>query len=221
MYQPITDLDYFQLLISDGDAIPLLEAAASLGLDAYPRMDLQGVLARFDLLAGQLAEECRGASTEMSRLRRVLRFFYGRLGFAGNLNDYYAADNSYLHRVLDTRRGIPISLAVLFSEFARHVGLEAEGVGFPGHFLVRVSMHQGVVILDPFTGQSLDQEELAQRAAPFGESLETLLRPASHRQILIRMLGNLRTVHLQQGQADLLEKVQARLRLLEQNSPAR
>lgn len=215
MYQRITDLDYFRMLVDDPDTIPLLEAAASIALDAYPELDLQATLAEFDRLARLLADDCRRASTETARLQRALRFFYVAQGFAGNTRAYYDADNSYLHRVMETRRGIPITLAVLFAELARHVGLDVDGVGFPGHFLLRVNLHAGIVVVDPFTGTTVDAAELERRAAPHGVGAKSLLHPASARQILIRMLGNLRALHAEQGRRDLLEKVVERLRILE------
>ena len=165
MYEPLPDLAYFRLLVGDPRAIPLLEAAASIGVIAYPALDLQETLSTFDGLASQVGEHCSGASTDMIRLQRLGRFFYGKLGFAGNINDYYDPDNSFVHRVLETRRGIPITLAVLFTELARHVGLDAVGVPFPGHFLIKVRLHDGVAVIDPFTGQSLDHEELLRRAS--------------------------------------------------------
>jgi len=215
MYRPIPDLDYFRLLIGDATSIPLLEAAASIGRDAYPELDLQGTLAAVDRLAEQLGDDCRGASTETARLQRALRFFYGTQGFAGNVHAYYDPDNSYLHRVLETHRGIPITLAVLFAELARHVGLDVGGVAFPGHFLLRVNLHEGLVVIDPFTGRSLGRSELDRRAAPHGVAAEHLLQPATARQILMRMLGNLQAIHAEQGRGDLLAKVGERLRILQ------
>jgi regulator of sirC expression with transglutaminase-like and TPR domain len=215
MYEPTTPLGYFRMLVGDADSVPLLEAAASIALDAYPTLDLQASLAAFDRLAGELADDCRGASTETARLQRLLRFFFGRKGFAGNLDDYYHPDNSYLHRVLETRRGIPITLAVLLVELGRHVGLDVDGVSFPGHFLVRVNLHEGIVVVDPFTGASLDVDELTRRAAPHGRELEDLLQPAGARQILLRMLANLRAIHVDRGQPELLGLVEARMRIVE------
>jgi regulator of sirC expression with transglutaminase-like and TPR domain len=214
MYRHATALEYFRMLVEDDDSIPLLEAAASIAQDAHPALDLQAVLARFDRLAGELADACRSASTETARLQRTLRFYFGTQGFAGNAEAYDEADNSYLHRVLETRRGIPISLAVLFVELAGHVGLDADGVAFPGHFLVRVNLREGIVVVDPFTGESLDRDELERRAAPHGVEAERLLGPASDRQVLVRMLNNLRAIHARRGQAALLSKVEARLRIL-------
>lgn len=216
MHEPTTVLGYFRMLVGDAASIPLLEAATSIGLDAYPSLDLQESLARFDRLAARLADACRDASTETARLQRVLGFFYAREGFAGNAERYYDPDNSYLHRVLETRRGIPITLAVLFAELAKHVGLDAAGIAFPGHFLVRVDLRQGLVVIDPFSGKSLDAAELERRIAAHGADVETLLRPASARQILARMLGNLRAIHAAQGRAELLAKVDERLRILQE-----
>jgi regulator of sirC expression with transglutaminase-like and TPR domain len=218
MYEPTTALGYFRMLVGDASSIPLLEAAASIALDAYPSLDLQSSLSEFDRLARRLADDCRSASTERARLQRALRFFYVEQGFAGNTRAYYDPDNSYLHRVIETRRGIPISLAVLFAELARHVGLDVDGVAFPGHFLLRVNLHEGIAVIDPFSGKSLDAETLGRRAAPHGVPVERLLQPASAQQILVRMLHNLRAVHAEQGRADLLEKVEARLRIVQGGS---
>jgi regulator of sirC expression with transglutaminase-like and TPR domain len=214
MYRPATALDYFRMLVADRESVPLLEAAASIALDAYPSLDLQASLAAVDRLARELADDCRHLSTEAARLERALHFFYGAQRFGGNARDYYDPDNSYLHRVIETRRGIPISLAVLFAELARHVGLDVDGVAFPGHFLLRANLRDGIVVIDPFTGASLDRTELERRAAPHGLGVERVLRPASPQQILIRMLANLRAIHAQQGREDLLGKVEERLQVL-------
>jgi regulator of sirC expression with transglutaminase-like and TPR domain len=215
MYEPTTALGYFRMLVQDAESIPLLEAAASIALDAYPSLDVQATLDAFDRLARALADDCRNVTTETGRLQRAMRFFFVKEGFGGNLDDYYHADNSYLHRVIETRRGIPITLAVLFVELARHVGLDAEGVSFPGHFLVRVDLRDGIVVIDPFTGASLGRDELERRAVPHGGGADRLLQPASPHQILARMLGNLRTIHAGAGEAELLRKVDARLRVLQ------
>ena len=111
MYQAITDLDYFQLLTRDPSKIPLFEAALSIAKDQYPALDLQEGLSRFDALAKKLADRCRDVSTEQSRLRHTSQYFFKDCGFAGNANNYYDPNNSFLHKVMDTRRGIPISLA--------------------------------------------------------------------------------------------------------------
>jgi len=219
MYLPLSDLDYFRLLVRDPDSIPLLEAAAAIATDAYPSLDLQQTLADFDALSRRLASVCAPALTETARLQQLLKFFFSDQGFAGNLVDYYDPDNSYIHRVLETRRGIPITLAVLLVELARHVGLDADGVGFPGHFLVRIDLHEGLVVIDPFSGTSLDLDEIEARARPHGLPLEQLLEPASSVQILTRMLNNLHAIHRERGDTTKLAQVGARLQALGQAPP--
>jgi regulator of sirC expression with transglutaminase-like and TPR domain len=208
MYQRLSDLDYFRLLVRDPDSIPLLESAAAIATDAYPSLDLQQTLADFDALARRLASACAPALTETARLQQLLKFFFSDQGFAGNLVDYYDPDNSYIHRVLETRRGIPITLAVVLVELARHIGLDADGVSFPGHFLARIDLHEGLVVIDPFSGTSLDLDEI-----------EQLLAPASSVQILTRMLNNLHAIHSERGDTTKLAQVGARLQALGQSVP--
>jgi regulator of sirC expression with transglutaminase-like and TPR domain len=214
MFRPLSDIDYFRLLISDPHSIPLLEAAASIALDEHPDLDLQAMLARFDVLAARLARSCAGLPTETDRLRQLLHFYRVEQGFAGNLVDYYHPDNSYIHRVLETRRGIPISLAVILIELAGHIGLDAHGVSFPGHFLVRIDLFDGMVVIDPFAGASLDLEEIETRAAPHGFELQALLTPAPPARILARMLNNLHAIFAERGASEHLERIETRLRWL-------
>ena len=226
MYQPLSALEYFRLLVGDpgGADIPLFEAAASLAQDACPDLDLQATLAGFDRLARDLAQACRPASTEPARLQRALHFFHVTQGFRGNSREYSDPGNSYLHRVLETRSGIPISLAVLFTELARQVGLEADGVAFPGHFLVKVRLPRGEVVLDPFSGQSLSREELEERLQPWrrrhglpGETelpLALFLQPAQPRDVLARLLHNLKEIHRSSRDWTRLLGVQDRLVIL-------
>jgi regulator of sirC expression with transglutaminase-like and TPR domain len=132
MYQPVSALDYFRMLVDDAASIPLLEAAASLALDAYPTLDLQSSLAEFDRMARRLGEECRRESTQAGRLKRALRFFYVTQRFAGNAHAYYDPDNSYLHRMLNNLRAIHAlqgGADRLEKVLARLRILEAEPVG--------------------------------------------------------------------------------------------
>ncbi|AVP57343.1 SirB1 family protein [Pulveribacter suum] len=224
-YSAPTPLQYFAALVSleDGQPPALLEAAACLAQDEHPQLDVQQVLADVDALQARLARRLAADAGELQRLRLLNHFFYGELGFAGNPNDYYAPDNSYLHAVLRTRRGIPVSLAVLWLELAQGVGLKAAGVSFPGHFLVKVRVPGGQVVLDPLTGESLSQEALVERLLPLREQqglqgeeppLALYLQPASARDILVRMLRNLREIHRAGGDGARLLAVQERLVLL-------
>ena len=163
-----------------------------------------------------------GKSDALERLRAVNQFFFTDLGFAGNVNDYYDAENSYLNSVLRTRRGIPISLAILWLEMAQSVGLHVRGVAFPGHFMVKALLPRGQVLMDPFTGESLSREELVERLQPFQPSgsaegeppLGLYLQAAQPREIMARMLRNLKEVHRASGDWHRLLAVQERLVLL-------
>ncbi len=208
-FRPPTALEYFATLVADDSSLALTEAAVSIAQDEYPQLDTQTVLAEIDALAATLKRRIPADAPPVQKLRWLNHYFFHELAFAGNVNDYYTADNSYLHRVLATRRGIPITLAVIYIELAAQVGLEARGVSFPGHFLVKLrlqsALHQGEVVIDPFTGQSLSREDLDERLAPFRRRqgllgdyeapLGLFLQSATPREVLARMLRNLKEIH--------------------------
>lgn len=198
-------LEYFAALVADDAHFSQFEAAVAVAQDEAPRLDVQGVLAQVDEMAERLGRRIAADAAPLARLRYLNRYFFQELGFAGNVNDYYAAENSYLHRVLATRRGIPITLALIYIEIAQQIGLDARGVSFPGHFLVKVKMPQGEVIIDPFNGRSLSREDLEERLAPYKQQqgltgdldvpLGLFLQSATARAVLGRMLRNLKEIH--------------------------
>jgi len=198
-------LDYFASLVADDASLSVVEAAAAIAQDEFPDLDTQSVLAEIDTLAVRLKQRIPADAVPLQRLRWLNRFFFQELGFAGNVNNYYDPANSYLHRVLNTRRGIPITLAVLYIELATQIGLTARGVSFPGHFLVKLKMPQGEVVIDPFTGQSLSREELDELLLPykrnrgltgeFDAPLGLFLQAAQPRDVVARMLRNLKEIH--------------------------
>ena len=204
-----TPLEYFATLVADDASLSLIEAAVAIAQVEFPDLDTQAVLGDIDALADRLKRRIPADAVPLQRLRWLNRFFFQEVGFAGNVNDYYVPANSYLHAVLRTRRGIPITLAVLYVELATHIGLPAHGVSFPGHFLVKLRLQggsqQGEVVIDPFTGQSLSREELDELVAPYKRShgltgdfdvpLGLFLQSAPPRDVLARMLRNLKEIH--------------------------
>ena len=208
-FEAPTPLDYFAALVAEDASLSLVEAAAAIAQAEHPELDTQSVLAEVDGLAHRLKRRIPADAVPVQRLRWLNRYFFQELGFAGNVNDYYAPENSYLHRVLATRRGIPITLAVLYIEFASQIGLTARGVSFPGHFLVKLKMPQGEVVIDPFTGHSLSREELDELLVPykrnrglqgdFDAPLGLFLQAAPARDVLARMLRNLKEIHRSAG----------------------
>ena len=221
---PSSTLEYFAMLVADPTDLPLLEAAASLALDEYPDLSIQMVPNAVDQLVGRLHRRLPADAAPIARVRALNHFFYNDLGFRGNLNNYYDPDNSYVHLVLSTRMGIPISLAVLWLELAHSLDLNAAGVSFPGHFLCKVSLSEGQVILDPFSGETLGREAVSERLQPFKQAhglpeddeapLDLFLQPATASEILHRMLLNLREIHRSHDDAQRELAVHERLVIL-------
>lgn len=220
----VTPLAYFASLVADDEGFALFEAAVSIAQDEYPQLDPQAVLAEVDALAERLRRRLPADAPPLQRLRLLNRYFFHELGFAGNLNDYYDARNSYVNDVLARRRGIPITLAVLYVELATQVGLVARGVSFPGHFLVKLRLPRGEVIIDPFSGRSLSREELDERLAPYRRQhglvgddevpLGLFLQAAPPREVVARMLRNLKEIHRTAEDWPRLLAVQQRLVVL-------
>ena len=219
-----TPLSYFAALVQSDADFPLLEAAATLAQDDYPELDVQQVLGDIDQLQARLRRRIPEDAPPLQKLRLLNQFFFRELSFSGNINHYYDPDNSYLNAVLRTRKGIPISLAVLWLELAQGLGLQARGVGFPGHFMVKVSLPNGQVVIDPFTGHSLSREELSERLEPvrrrsglvdeFEVPLALYLQAESSRGIIARMLRNLKEIHRNQADWGRMVAVQDRLIVL-------
>lgn len=217
----IKPLDYFAALVRQDNSIPLFEAAVSLAQDVDPDIDLGAVQADVDLLAARLRKRISIDAGQVQKVQMLNQYFYRELGFASNVNNYYDPDNSYLHRVLKTRRGIPISLAMVYVEMAQQIGLEVKGISFPGHFLMKLSIPPGDIILDPLNGESLSREELEERLEPYveqirraGKPLAEYLDAAPARDILVRMLRNLKSLFLDQTRWQKLLDVQQRLLVL-------
>ena len=218
-------LQYFSSLVQSDAHFPLLEAAVCLAQDEYPDLDVEQVLGDVDQLLARLKRRMPIDAGDLQRLRGLNQFFFRDLGFGGNINDYYDPDNSYLNTVLRTRRGIPITLAVLWLELATGLGLNARGVAFPGHFMVKVNLPKGQVVIDPFSGQSLSREELAERLEPFRQRsslsddfevpMGLYLQSAPPREIISRMLRNLQEIHKTQEDWPRLIAVQDRLIVLQ------
>lgn len=187
------------------EEIPLFHAALLIARDEYPDLDLEHYDALIDDWRSRVAPKVERAPSTIAALQALNRFLYEEIGLSGNNDDYYDPRNSYLNDVFERRLGIPISLGLVQMEIARRLHMEMEGIAFPGHFLVRMPVQGGMMVLDPYQGgRSLDVDELRQRAQPHvgaselgDQQLLKLLDPASHRAILTRMLRNLRTVYVE------------------------
>ncbi len=219
-FAPPSPLEYFATLVQSDDNFPLLEAAVSIGHIQTPELDVQSVLSQVDGWLLRLRRRVASDAAPLARLLALNQFFYKDLGFGGNLNDYYATGNSYIHALLESRLGIPISMAVVWLELAQGIGLNATGVSFPGHFLIKISLPMGQAVIDPLTGQSFSGEKLSEMLEPYRLSqdfevpLGLYLQAAPARDILARMLRNLKEIFKSQKQWTHALEVQERLIIL-------
>ncbi len=221
---PTRQLDYFASLVADDEHFPLTEAAIAVAHHAYPDLDVQEVLDNIDLMVEKLKQRITHDMPHLQRLQHLKHFFFRELGFGPNQNDYYDPENSYLHSVIKTRRGIPISLALLLIEMGNQLELNIRGISFPNHFLVRISLPQGEVVMDPLTGASLSKTELQAMLDPYLDAqgyrgelalpLSAFLRTSSPREILSRFLRNLKSIYSHEDRWERLLGIQERLVIL-------
>ncbi len=219
-----SNLAYIASLVAEDAGFALLEAAICVAQDDHPDLDAQAVLGEIDRLGGRLKARLPADAPPLRRLRSLNHYFFVELGFAGNLNNYHDRRNSHMHEVLASRRGIPITLALVYIELATQLGLQAHGVCFPGHFLIKLRLPQGEVVIDPFNGRSLSREALDERLVPyrsrhglegdFETPLGLFLQAAPPRDILARLLFNLKEIHRSGEDWPRLLAVQQRLVLL-------
>lgn len=195
-----------ELAARPGDDLDLVLGATLIARDVHPDADPLAVRAELDALAEPLGAEGLEAAPCGEQAARLCELVHGSHGFSGNTAEYYDPRNSLVTDVLARRTGIPITLALVYTEIARRVGVRARGVGFPGHFLVRVddALDHPVpgAVLDPFAGRVLDGRDLldlARRVVGDAPLDPTLLAPATSRAILVRMLANLKSIHLERG----------------------
>ena len=185
------------------EKINLAEAALLIAAEEYRGLDVAAYLARLDEMAATLKRRLRADISPADTIVALNRFLFDELGFSANAADYYDARNSFLNEVIDRKRGIPITLAVVYIEIGRRVGLPLQGVAFPAHFLVKCPLREGTVVLDPYAkGVSLSLDDLKRRVKSLREGSEPpnsvlagLLAAASNKDILVRILRNLKGIY--------------------------
>ncbi len=186
------------------EALDLGRAALAIAESEYPRLDTTAYLARIDELAIAVTKHLTGDESGPHRSIAALNYvLFQKCAFRGNRDDYFDAKNSFLNEVIDRRIGIPITLSVLYMEVARRIGLPLLGVGFPGHFLVKYLDDREEIVIDPFNGGDIRTPDSLQQllAGLYGKPVALspqLLDPVTKRQILRRMLNNLKFIYLRQ-----------------------
>lgn len=193
---------FTELAATPDSRIDVAEAALVIAQEEYPSLEIGIYLRRLDELADAARVAVRSSMPPAEQVQRLNQFLFNECGFSGNHEDYYDPRNSFLNDVLDRRTGIPISLSLVYSEVAQRVGLPVFGVSFPGHFLVKY-VGDSDIIIDPFFATIISTAECAQRLRGiYGRRArfkDRMLRPATPREILARLLSNLKQIYVDAG----------------------
>lgn len=200
----------------------LAQACLLIAQDEYPDIDPAAGIAQIDGMAAVVRSRLPADAFVEQKIVALNRYLFDELGFHGNVEAYYDPRNSYLNQVLERRTGIPITLSILYMELGRRLGMRVEGVSFPGHFLVKLTVGDGVLVLDPFGGGEPQSEQdlrvRLQQALPKAHAesagIETYLVGATSKQIVARMLRNLKAIYIRDGKLEQALAVMQRLLLV-------
>jgi regulator of sirC expression with transglutaminase-like and TPR domain len=191
------------ILARPDPSVDLAEASLLIACEEYPELDVPGYLAQLDVMAAALRPRVDPSEAPEAAVRALNQYLFEEQGFRGNVEEYYDPRNSYLNQVLDRRCGIPITLSTVYMEVARRAGIAIDGVGLPGHFIVRVARSGPPMLVDPFHGGALLSEEDCQRRLDriYGGRVKMearMLAACSRKEILRRMLRNLKAIYLKE-----------------------
>ena len=210
--QPEEDWDLFELSLQICRVVD-----PQLDVDTYRRILLE--------ITSLVESELRPENNTYDTINTLNAVLFDSLGFGGNKDDYYNVENSYMHFVLEKRKGIPISLSVLYQKIASGIGLKLLPVAMPGHFLLKFSMPSRELFIDPFNRGEILLEDGCQKLLEqvYQEVIEfkmEFLGAVSNRDVVLRMLVNLKHIYRQQDQAKLLlEILERRVPLLSDPLP--
>src|SRR5208283_3915105 len=197
---PMSDVrDQFSQMAAR-EPIPLARGALLIAKEEYPGLDVDDYLAQIADLAREGAAQVNGGADTIEKVQLLSDFLFAQKGFDGNRDQFADPRNSFLNEVLERRRGIPITLSVVYIEVGRQLGLNLFGVGFPAHFLVKAVDERGELIIDPFNaGMILGLDEIRARLAKiYGQPVDlnpAMLKAVGAREILTRMLRNLKNIY--------------------------
>jgi regulator of sirC expression with transglutaminase-like and TPR domain len=201
-----------------------VDAALVVAAEEYPALDLGAERLRVERLGAEAARRVRDLSNPFARVDALRSYFHGDLGFRGNNDDYYDPRNSFLNEVVERRIGIPLTLSILYVAVARRAGMDARGVGLPGHFVARIDDGGRRILVDPFHDCSVISEEDCRRLVERATGRPGLFRPealagASAREMLGRLLRNLKRIYLARDDHRRALSAVERLRLVFPDEP--
>jgi len=215
------NLERFAELVTR-EQFSLAEACLLIAEDEYPGIDIAGCIAKLDAMAATVRGRLGADAAAEQKVAALNHHLFSELAFRGNSDSYYDPRNSYLNEVLERRTGIPITLSIVYLEVGRRLGLALQGIAFPGHFLVRLRVERGQLVLDPYAGgEPRSESELRRRlqealppdrAAP--PDLDRYLEPSTPREIVARVLRNLKGIYLKGAKLEQALAVMHRLLLV-------
>ena len=225
MTDPALTRQHFQEMLQRPDAeIDLARTALLVAAENDPTLDVDTEMARLETWARELGRRIEPGWNSLQRLARLRTFMYEDLGFKGDVRGYYSPANSLLHSVMTRRLGIPLTLSIVFMEIGWRIGVPFEGVGFPGHFLVRLTGEPGDLLLDPYDhGASVHEEDCRRMielttggTVPYDPSM---IRSLGKRDMIARLLFNLKVACLKAGDDKGALSAVERLLLLHPDDP--
>jgi regulator of sirC expression with transglutaminase-like and TPR domain len=195
---------FYQEIHQPDEQIGLERAALYLAMEEYPELDVEAYLNALDTMAAEVEERLPAEFYPLRVVQTINHYLYEDLGFRGNAEDYYNPCNSFLNQVIDQRKGIPITLSLVYLAIAQRIGFPMVGVGMPGHFLIRPDVAEMEIFVDAFHGgEILFPQDCKDRLTQlFGQPVElqpAFLQPVSSRHFLARMLTNLKFIYLESG----------------------
>ncbi|HEX9180983.1 MAG TPA: tetratricopeptide repeat protein [Burkholderiales bacterium] len=229
MSQAAQSLERFRALVNRPDeAINLAEAALAIAQQEYLDLEPRRYLDMLGAMALEVSRSLKPVTAVGERIEALNAYLFGAAGFRGNNTEYYDPRNSFLNQVLERRTGIPITLSVVYLEVGWRLGIPLEGVPFPGHFLVKCEVPEGLAVLDPFDGGcQVALEELRRRltlvwgrAVTTDEVFAQLAATATRRDILVRMLRNLKAIYVNRPDDTAALAVVERILALRPDDPA-
>ena len=185
---------------ADSDDLDLTQMALLIGLSEYPNLDIELERRSLDSLASGASHRLDDEDDSLARANMLSEYLFDEVGFSANQEDYYDPRNSYLNEVLERRLGIPITLSLLYMEVGKRLDMDLEGVGMPGHFLVRVKSGSEDILVDPFhRGILLSEQECARRLQEIvGNTVawdKRYVAGVSGRELIKRILRNLGAIY--------------------------
>lgn len=195
---------FLRMVTGPEPAFDLARTALLVAAESDPDVDVESQVGILDAWAEELRSRLDPSWNNLQKLARLRSFAFEELGFRGDRLDYYSPSNSLLHQVIERRRGVPLSLAIVMMELGWRVGIPFEGVGFPGHFLVRLTGEPRDLLLDPYKrGMSVHEEDcrqmLIETTGGMVEFDQRLIASVSKREMIVRMLNNLKGAWLRRG----------------------